>query len=99
MSTDLNTILSSRLPNDSSLNIVPKQLPIDAVDKIADELVGEYDNPMFRRWYCGVINDFGFTKVAEWRGRAKEGNYPAKLFSKYVTDARAYRSPRSGSNA
>lgn len=68
-----------------------EQLPIDAVDKLADELVAEYQNDDFRRWYCGVIYDFGFSKVIEWRKRAAEGSEPAKLFSKYVRDARTYK--------
>jgi hypothetical protein len=99
MTTDLKTLLSSRLPNDRSANSAIKQLSVDAVDKLADELADEYSNPKFRQWYCGVIYEFGFSKVTEWRGRAKEGNEPAKLFSKYVVSARTYRGSRSDSNA
>lgn len=94
MTTDLKSLLSSQLPNDSSGKKVIKQLPIAAVDKIADELVAEYANPDFRQWYCGVIYQFGFEKVHEWRRRAVEGKEPAKLFSKYVKDARTYRGSR-----
>jgi hypothetical protein len=61
-----------------------KELPIDAVDKMADELVSEYSNPDYRAWYCGVIYEFGFAKIEEWRNRAREGDYPAKLFSPKV---------------
>lgn len=67
------------------------ELPIAAVDKLAEELVVEYANSDFRRWYCGVIYDFGISQVLEWRRRASEGDEPAKLFSKYVRDARMYR--------
>ena len=95
MTTDLKTILSSQLPVGSSSNTTIKQLPIDAVDKLADELVDEYDNLKFRKWYCGVIKDFGYAQVNEWRRRAKEGDSPAKLFSKYVTDARKYNAVRT----
>ncbi len=98
MTTDLKTILSSQLPIDSSSSKPIKQLPIGVVDELADELVAEYDNLKYRRWYCGVINDFGYAQVNEWRRRSKDGNYPAKLFSKYVKDARAYKSPRAQSN-
>lgn len=66
------------------------KLPTAAVDKVADELVVEYDNQPYRRWYCGVIYEFGFPKVEEWRRRSGEGRVPAKLFSKYVSDARSY---------
>lgn len=75
-----------------------QELPIDAVDKVADELVRDYSNPDYRRWYCGVIYDFGFDKVEEWRRRAAEGKEPAKLFSKYVKDARTYK-PLRGLNS
>lgn len=68
-----------------------KQLPIEQVDELADELVRAYGNPVFRVWYCGVIYEFGLAKVHEWKGRAAEGKEPGKLFSKYVQDARRYR--------
>ena len=99
MTTAIKSILNSHLPIDSSSSKTIKQLPIDAVDRLADELATEYDNPKFRVWYCGVIYQFGFAQINEWRKRASEGNYPAKLFSKYVKDARSYRGPRSDSNA
>jgi hypothetical protein len=91
----VNQLNKYQLPNDNSGNrVLIKQLPIEAVDNLADELVEEYDNPQFRRWYCGVVNDFGFTQVYEWRRRAAEGKMPAKLFSKYVKDARTFRTRR-----
>lgn len=80
----------------SNKSSIKHELPIDSVDKLADELVAEYSNPDFRRWYCGVIYDFGFAQVNEWRGRAREGTEPAKLFSKYVRDTRKYK--RRGSH-
>jgi hypothetical protein len=83
------------LPNDKRANnLIRRNLSIDAVDELADELALDYRNPQFRQWYCGVIYEFGFAKVLEWRVRAKEGDTPAKLFSKYVKDARAYSSAR-----
>jgi hypothetical protein len=77
----------------SNNHAIKHELPIEAVDTLADELVAEYNNPGYRRWYCGVIKDFGFSKVHEWRRRASEGKEPAKLFSKYVKDSRTYRRP------
>lgn len=94
MTNDIKSIIS-HLPIDSSSNKIIKQLPIDAVDKLADELVIEYSNPKFRQWYCGVIYQFGFAQISEWRGRSKEGKEPAKLFSKYVKDARSHTGFRS----
>ena len=99
MTTDLKTILNNQLPIGSSSNTSIKQLPIEAVDKLADDIVAEYSNPKFRQWYCGVIYEFGFSQVSEWLGRAREGKEPAKLFSKYVKDARTFRGSRSASNA
>lgn len=90
MATELKDLLP-QLPNDNSGNKPIKQLSIEAVDKLADELVAEYDNLGFRQWYCALIYQFGFAKVNEWRKRAAEGNEPAKLFSKYVKDARTFR--------
>ena len=95
MTTDISSILSNKqLPIDSSSSNSIKQLPIDAVDKLADELVKEYDNLQFRKWYCGVVIEFGYAQIIEWRKRASEGRMPAKLFSKYVKDARTYRGAR-----
>ena len=76
----------------SSQAPVRRTLPLNAVDKMADELVDEYSNPKFRGWYCGVIHEFGISKIMEWRGRAREGREPGKLFSKYVREARTYHS-------
>ena len=86
MTSDIKPILNFHLPKSNSGNGQSiQQLPIAAIDELADELVAEYDNPVWRRWYCGVINEFGFTKAEEWRRRANEGNEPAKPFSKYIT--------------
>lgn len=90
MTTELKDLLP-QLPIDNSSSKPIKQLPIDAVDKLADELVAEYENPKFRQWYCGVVYQYGFAQVSEWRKRAAEGKAPAKLFSKYVKDARTFR--------
>lgn len=98
MPTDIQSILSSQLPIDSSSNTSIKQLSIGVVDKLADELVTEYDNQRFRRWYCGVVYQFGLPKVMEWRRRASEGKQPAKLFSHYVAQARLYKYKRESEN-
>lgn len=65
-----------------------KPVPIDVVDSLADELIVEYENPNWRPWYCGVINQFGLDQVTIWRGRSKSANSPARLFSHYVKQAR-----------
>jgi len=91
VTTDLETIINNHLPIVSSGNKVPvKQLPIDTVDQYANSLVEEYDNTLWRKWYCGVIYEFGPSRVEEWRVRAKDGKEPAKLFSLYVSQARKY---------
>lgn len=92
VTTDISNILNKyQLPIDSSSSKPIKQLPIDAVDELADELVSEYSNPKFRPWYCGVIYQFGFAQINEWQNRAREGKEPARLFSKYVKDARTFK--------
>lgn len=75
---------------DSSGITLVKHIPINSVDRIADSLVREYDNPQWRKWYCGVIYEFGLSKIEEWRIKAKEGKSPSKLFSLYVSEARKY---------
>ena len=95
MATDLKTLLKNHLPIDNSSQTSIKQPSIGAVDKLADELVAEYDNQKFRQWYCGVIYEFGIAQVLEWRKRSGDGKEPAKLFSKYVKDTRTFRSSRS----
>lgn len=92
-------LTKKQLPRGSSTSKTIKQLQIDAVDKLADELVAEYDNKDFRRWYCGAIYQFGFAQINEWRRRANEGNVPAKLFSKYVQDARTFKGSGRASGA
>lgn len=94
MTTELKSLINTQLRNGSSVDFVNKKLAINVVDKIADELSSEYNNLRFRNWYCGVIYQFGPSKVHEWQVRAKEGDTPAKLFSKYVKDARAYNGTR-----
>jgi hypothetical protein len=84
-----------QLPNGGNDTHI-KQPPIGQVDELADKLVADYDNPSYRRWYCGVINKFGVSKVYEWHRRAQEGDAPGKLFTAYVNQAGGYR--RSESN-
>lgn len=98
VTTDIKSILNHQMPIGSSSSKDIKQLPIEAVDKLADELVAEYQNPSFRQWYCGVIYEFGFAQVNEWRKRATEGRMPARLFSKYVKDCRSFRGSRGKQN-
>jgi hypothetical protein len=98
VATELKDLLPE-LPDDNSGESFFKQPPIDAVDRIADALVSEYHNPEWRRWYCAVIYEFGPVRVYEWQQRAREGKWPAKLFSKYVKEARTYRGFRSAQDA
>lgn len=94
MIENLKSLINPQLRNVDSIKVVKRRLPIDAVDKLADELVSEYNNAGFRKWYCGVINDFGFSKVNEWQVRSREGKEPSKLFSRFVKDARTYSGAR-----
>jgi len=96
MTSDISSIMSKKqLPIDSSGSNTNKQIPIDAVDRLADELASEYSNVKYRSWYCKIIYTFGVEQVLEWRRRALEGREPAKLFSKYAKDAMTYRASRS----
>lgn len=90
MINDQKLLYNPQLRTDSSRGFLNKKLPIGVVDEIADRLVTEYGNRQFRRWYCGVVYQFGPNKVYEWQARAKEGKDPARLFSKYVKDARVH---------
>jgi hypothetical protein len=89
-----NLLDNYQLPKGNSISKTKHELPIDAVDQLADELVREYGNPLYRKWYCGVIYEYGFSQVNEWRKRASEGDEPGKLFSKYVKDTQTYKSNR-----
>lgn len=86
-STNTNCQLSN---GDNNLNN-NCQLSIGEVDTLADELVTLYNNLDFKPWYCRVIYEFGAAQVMEWRNRAADGNYPGRLFSKYVKEARQRR--------
>jgi hypothetical protein len=86
-----NQFENNQLPHGNSTSSDRKQLPIEVVDELACELAREYRNDVFLKWYCGIIYQFGLATVHEWRTRAAEGNEPAKLFSKYVRDARMPR--------
>lgn len=83
MATALKDLINSHLPDDDRPNF--KHLALTLVGSIADELVQEYSGEKYRRWYCGVIYQYGPAKVQEWRVRAREGECPAKLFSKYAS--------------
>lgn len=84
MAYDIKDLINSHLPDGELPNF--KHLKIDFVDSIADELVKEYDGAKYRRWYCGIVYEYGPAQVQEWRVRAREGKYPAKLFSKYAAN-------------
>lgn len=100
MATGIRKIIKSKqMPNGVTYLDTNKILPIEVVDKLADELVYEYSNNTYRSWYCGIIYEFGASQVNEWRRRATEGHTPAKLFSKYVKDARTFRGSRKASHA
>lgn len=95
MVNGIGEILSNKqLPKDSRDKAKGTQIPISTVDALADELVGEYANPVYRKWYCKVIYRYGLAQVNEWRRRATEGKDPARLFSKYVKDAETFRASR-----
>jgi hypothetical protein len=74
---------------DDNSHLPVKQLPIAEVDALAAELVEEYSNPKYLKWYCGVIYQFGFEQIAEWRSKAASGTSPGGLFGYYVKQARA----------
>lgn len=65
-----------------------KDLPASDVDAKADELVSEFHNPTFRKWYCQVIYDIGLDKVDEICAKARDGDEPGKLFSHYANQQR-----------
>jgi len=88
-----------QMPNDEHRTRPKLDLPIDAVDRLADQLVDVFNNKKFRDWYCGVIYEFGFSQVLEWQSRASTGKEPAKLFSTYVKQARTYGAGKLKSDA
>jgi hypothetical protein len=96
MTSDIKSIISNHLPidvkGDKAEHVVKRRPEMVIVDSLVDELVKEYDNPGFRRWYCGVIYEFGLDRVGEWRRRASDGKTPARLFSAYVKQAYKYKS-------
>ena len=65
-------------------------LSVAKADEIIEEIVLEYRNPAYRKWYLKVLYDFGPQKVHEWRRRAAEGKEPGKLFTKLVNEYRQY---------
>lgn len=87
----VNELTRDHPANDNSPKMFGEQLPFEFVDQLADELVIEFNNPEFRRWYCGVINKYGRSRVLEWRRRANEGKHPGRLFTSYVNQAGGYR--------
>lgn len=63
------------------------ELTIVEVDRLADELVAQFNNPEYRRWYCKLIYKFGYQTVMDWKGRVSDANNPATLFSKIASQA------------
>lgn len=84
MSSDVND--KQLAPDSRQLPI--RQLPIEEVDNLADKLAADFDNPLWRKWYCGVINEFGVERVEYWYARSMSANAPGRLFSHYVKQAR-----------
>lgn len=78
------------LPNDIEYyyDLPGRKLPLEVVDTFADAFVAYFENPDYRKWYCGVIYEFGLKKVNEWFEKSRTGEYPGKLFTKYVNSAR-----------
>lgn len=91
MATIKEVLNKSHLANVKSSNNYQKDMPLEAIDELADELVKQFDNPIWRPWYCGVVRKFGPAKVQEWRRRASEGREPGKLFTVYVNQAGGYK--------
>jgi len=90
MGIGIGEILNNKQLPKGNRDKVSNRIPIDSVDVLADELVSEYANPEYRKWYCKVIYKYGLAQTQEWRRRASEGKEPARLFSKYVKDAQTY---------
>ncbi len=93
-----NLFNNYQLPKvNSSFNkgIAFNKIPLAQVDKLADELVKEFNNPEFRSWYCGVINRFGISKILEWQNRSRTGKNPGRLFTTYVNQAGGYKKDSS----
>lgn len=65
-----------------------KDLPASVVDDLADELVKQFDNELYRRWYCAAIYDLGLSKIDDLRKKVVTGDKPGKLFSFYVKQER-----------
>lgn len=84
----IDNLIESRFGNKQKAK---KELPINAVDRLVEEILAEYQNNNYRKWYYKVVYEFGIESVLEWMRRAKEGSEPSKLFTKYVNDARKYR--------
>lgn len=59
---------------------------IKEADRIAAELVNEYRNPDFRKWYCKLVYELGPHRIEELRGRVRDAKDPAKLFSKLASE-------------
>lgn len=61
-----------------------KDLPSSEVDRLADELVQNYKNPGFRKWYCDIVIALGGSKIEDLKKKVANGENPGKLFSHYA---------------
>ncbi len=59
-----------------------KKPSISEVDRLAKELIAEYGNPEYFKWYCAAINQLGVQRVNELRGMVSDAKQPGRLFSK-----------------
>ncbi len=86
----MRTEYQEQLTNDiaDNMDTPGRELPLELVDALADGLVRRYQNPEYRKWYCGVIYEFGISRINVWLEKASTGDEPGKLFTRYVNSAR-----------
>lgn len=65
-----------------------KKTPIARVDALAEELVTQFDNRPYLKWYCVAIYDLGEERVRQIMGRVSDARLPGKLFTHYVNQER-----------
>lgn len=65
-----------------------RHTPVAVVDQLATELVQQFENDEYYKWYCASIYDLGVDRIQEIRGRISDARNPARLFSHYVNQDR-----------
>jgi hypothetical protein len=92
MTNGIKEILNnSQLANDSfKKRDLVKNVSLDEVDRLSDELVRIYKNPSYKKWYCKAIYRFGAQQIRDWMARASDGKYPERLFTTYVNQANGF---------